>query len=139
MHIENYLIRHQANYKFKEVEPVLPEAYDETKLHEVLTAVVRRLDQSGHTPTRVPHQPIHAGVVAINLPVSQTNDLSLKKDTWMTLHSSVMRTWPLPIPPFCIFTIQLFQNSRYQRGGGGGRGSNNNRPGGATMACFFAP
>jgi hypothetical protein len=50
MHIENYLIRHQANHKFKEVEPILPEAYDETGLHRVLTAVVQSLDQSGHTP-----------------------------------------------------------------------------------------
>jgi hypothetical protein len=84
MHIENYLIRHHANHKFKAIEPILPDAYDETELHEVLTAAVRSLDQSGHTPTRLSQpQPVHAGVAAItavNLPSSSDNDFIFEEE-----------------------------------------------------------
>jgi hypothetical protein len=77
MHIENYLHRHQVTHKFKEVEPVLPESYDATELHEVLTAAVHSLDLAGHTPTRIPTPAIHACIAAIGLSVAQDNDSSI--------------------------------------------------------------
>jgi hypothetical protein len=145
MHIENYLHRHQAKHKFKEVEPLLPEAYDATELHEVLTAAVRSLDLAGHTPTRIPTTPaIHAGVATIDLSVAQDNDFVFAEEYLADFASFCDDDLATTDPSFdiCISAIQRFQNSRYQRGGPGGRGGANNRggrPSGTPTACLFAP
>jgi hypothetical protein len=118
MHIENYLHRHQATHKFKEVEPVLPESYDATELHEVLTAAVCSLDLAGCTPTRITIPAIHAGIAVIDISVAQDNDFVFEEEylaNFATFCDDELATTD-PLFDICILAIQQFQNSCYQRG-----------------------
>jgi hypothetical protein len=142
MHIENYLHWHQATHKFKEVEPVLPDAYDATELHEVLTAAVQSLDLAGRTPTQVVGQAIHNAVAAIDLSMTHNNDFVFEEEYLADFATFCDDDLATTDPSFdiCISSaIQRFQNSHYQRNGNGGNNNQGGQPSGTPTPCLSAP